>query len=213
GLSLDQATTLAIELNSGALTVPMSIIQQTTVDATLGADSLNKSLLAGLIGIALLACFMIAYYRWLGLLAVVALSVYGAIVLAIFKLVPVTLTLPGIAGFIISVGMAVDANVLIFERMKEEMLAGRALAGGIAEGFRRAWPSIRDSNVSTFITCVILYWFGNTFGAFMVKGFAVTLFLGVAVSMFSAITVTRTFLMALASSQTGRHLLTGGGAQ
>ena len=210
GVSLDEAKTLAIQLNSGALTVPMSIIQQTDVDATLGADSLNKSLLAGLIGIALLACFMIAYYRWLGVLAVAALSVYGAIVLAIFKVVPVTLTLPGIAGFIISVGMAVDANVLIFERMKEEMLAGRTLGGGIAEGFRRAWPSIRDSNVSTFITCVILYWFGGTFGAFMVKGFAVTLFLGVAVSMFSAITVTRTFLTAMASTQTGRRLLTGG---
>jgi len=210
GVSLDEAKTLAIQLNSGALTVPMSIIQQTDVDATLGADSLNKSLFAGLIGIALLACFMIAYYRWLGFLAVAALSVYGAIVLAIFKLVPVTLTLPGIAGFIISVGMAVDANVLIFERMKEEMLAGRTLGGGIAEGFRRAWPSIRDSNVSTFITCIILYWFGGTFGAFMVKGFAVTLFLGVAVSMFSAITVTRTFLTAMASTQTGRRLLTGG---
>jgi preprotein translocase subunit SecD len=210
GLSLADAKTLAVQLNSGTLKVPLKILQQTDVDATLGADSLSTSLRAGLIGIALVMFFMIAYYRWLGSLATAALFVYGAIVLAIFKLIPVTLTLPGIAGFIISVGMAVDANVLIFERMKEEMKTGRTLEAGVAEGFRRAWPSIRDSNVSTFITCVILYWFGGTFGAFIVKAFAVTLFLGVAVSMFSAITVTRTFLTALVSTQTGKGLLTGG---
>jgi preprotein translocase subunit SecD len=210
GLTLADAKTLAVQLNSGTLKVPLKILQQTDVDATLGADSLSTSLRAGLIGIALVMFFMIAYYRWLGSLATAALFVYGAIVLAIFKLIPVTLTLPGIAGFIISVGMAVDANVLIFERMKEEMKAGRTLEAGVAGGFRRAWPSIRDSNVSTFITCIILYWFGGTFGAFIVKAFAVTLFLGVAVSMFSAITVTRTFLTALVNTQTGKGLLTGG---
>ncbi|MBI4180643.1 MAG: protein translocase subunit SecD [Chloroflexi bacterium] len=210
GLTLDDGRNLAIQLNSGTLNVPLKIIQQTDVDATLGADSLSKSLTAGLIGIALLIFFMIAYYRWLGFLATAALLVYGAIALAIFKLIPITLTLPGIAGFIISVGMAVDANVLIFERIKEEMLGGLSSGAGVAEGFRRAWPSIRDSNVSTFITCIILYWFGSTFGAFMVKGFAITLFLGVAVSMFSAITVTRTFLTALVRTGAGKSLLTGG---
>ncbi len=210
GLTLADARTLAVQLNSGTLKVPLKILQQTDVDATLGADSLSASLRAGLIGIALMMFFMIAYYRWLGSLATAALFVYGAMLLAIFKLIPVTLTLPGIAGFIISVGMAVDANVLIFERMKEEMLAGRTLEAGVAEGFRRAWPSIRDSNVCTFITCVILYWFGNTFGAFIVKAFAITLFLGGAVSMFSAITVTRTFLTALVSTRTGKGLLKRG---
>ena len=210
GLTLADAKTLAIQLNSGTLNVPLTVIQQTNVDATLGADSLSKTLRAGIIGIVLLAFFMIAYYRWLGSLATAALLVYGAIALAIFKLIPITLTLPGLAGFVISVGMAVDANVLIFERMREEMAAGRSFEAGVAEGFRRAWPSIRDSNVSTFITCIILYWFGGTFGAFMVKGFAITLFIGVAVSMFSAITVTRTFLTAFVSTQTGKNLLAGG---
>jgi preprotein translocase subunit SecD len=140
---------------------------------------------------------MIYYYHLPGLIAAVALLIYTAIVLAVYKLIPVTLTLPGIAGFVISVGMAVDANILIFERLKEELRAGRMLHRAVDEGFRRAWPSIRDSNISTFITCPILYWFGSTFGAFMVKGFALTLFIGVAISMFSAVTVTRTFLSLL----------------
>ncbi|MDO8687157.1 MAG: protein translocase subunit SecD [Dehalococcoidales bacterium] len=210
GPVLAEARTLAIQLNSGTLNVPLTVIQQKDVDATLGADSLSKSLRAGLIGIAMVVFFMIAYYRWLGALATIALFVYGAIVLAIFKLIPVTLTTAGIAGFIISVGMAVDANVLIFERMKEEMRSGRTGEGGVAEGFRRAWPSVRDSNVSTFITCFILYWFGSTSGDLTVKGFAVTLFIGVAVSMFSAITVTRTFLTALVRTQAGKSLLSRG---
>jgi SecD/SecF fusion protein len=201
GLKIDEARTLAIQLNSGSLDVPLKIVQRMDVDATLGADSLRKSLLAGEIGLALVILFMLIYYRVPGLVAICALSVYGALLLAIFKLIPVTLTLPAIAGFIISVGMAVDANVLVFERMKEELRAGRTLVAAVEEGFRRAWPSIRDSNVSTFITCAILYWFGGTFGAFMVKGFAVTLFIGVAMSLFSAITVTRTFLRSLVSSR------------
>jgi preprotein translocase subunit SecD len=199
-MTLDEAKKLAIELNSGTLSVPLKILQQTDVDATLGADSLHKSLLAGLIGIACVAFFMIVYYRLPGLVATVALAIYAAILLAIFKLIPITLTLPGIAGFVISTGMAVDANVLIFERMKEELKRGLTLKMSVQEGFHRAWPSIRDSNISTLITCVILYWFGSTFGAFMVKGFAVTLFLGVAISLFSAITITRTFLTQLVNN-------------
>jgi len=202
GVTAAEAKTLSAQLNSGSLDVPLKIIQQTDVDATLGADSLSASLRAGLIGIACVIAFMIIYYRLPGVVATAALCIYAAILLAIFKLVSITLTLPGIAGFVISTGMAVDANVLIFERMKEELRIGLSLKRAVQEGFHRAWPSIRDSNMSTFITCAILFWFGNTFGAVMVKGFAVTLFLGVAVSMFSAVTVTRTFLTALVDSGT-----------
>jgi preprotein translocase subunit SecD len=205
-IPLDQAKILVNQLNSGSLDVPLTVIQQTDVDATLGADSLRKSLTAGLIGIACVALFMIVYYRLPGLVATVALGIYAAILLAIFKLVPITLTLPGIAGFVISTGMAVDANVLIFERMKEELKRGLTINKAVQEGFHRAWPSIRDSNMSTFITCIILYWFGNTFGAFMVKGFAVTLFLGVAISLFSAITITRTFLTQLVNNGMMKNL-------
>jgi preprotein translocase subunit SecD len=138
--------------------------------------------------------FMALYYRLPGLLADLALLVYATLTFALFKLIPVTLTLPGIAGFVLSIGVAVDANILIFERMKEELRGGRSLRQAIDLGFSRAWPSIRDSNLSTLITCGILYWFGNTFGASIVKGFSFTLALGVLVSLFTAITVTRTFL-------------------
>lgn len=148
---------------------------------------------AGAYGIILVAIFLIIWYRLPGFLAVLALGIYAVIILALFKLIPVTLTAAGIAGFILSVGMAVDANILIFERMKEEKRSGKALNTAVSEGFERAWLSIRDSNVSSLITSVILYWFGTS----MVKGFALTLFIGILVSMFSAITVTRTFLMAL----------------
>ena len=143
-----------------------------------------------MIGLIAVALFMILYYRLPGVLAVIALAVYAILVLAIFKLIPVTLTLAGIAGFILSLGMAVDANVLIFERMKEELKSGRSRGGSISEGFKRAWPSIRDGNVSTLITAVILFWFGTS----MIKGFALTLFVGVLVSMFTAIVITRAFL-------------------
>ena len=208
---ITEAQELANLLKSGSLPMPLKKppLYQESVSATLGTDSLVKSLLAGIIGVALVMAFMIAYYRSLGVVATLALFVYGGLSLTIFKLIPVTLTLPGIAGFIISVGMAVDANVLIFERMREEIKLGRTLEAAVSEGFRRAWPSIRDSNVSTFITCIILYWFGNTFGAFMVKGFAITLFLGVAVSMFSAIMVTRTFLNALIRTSFAKKYLLG----
>jgi SecD/SecF fusion protein len=201
GPSLKVAQNLSIQLNSGSLDVPLTIVQRMDVDATLGADSLKKSLYAGFAGLALVALFMLLYYRLPGLLAICALLVYGSVSLAIFKIIPITLTLPAIAGFIISIGMAVDANILVFERMKEELRSGRTLGAAVEEGFRRAWPSIRDSNISTFITCLILYWFGGTFGAFMVQGFAITLFLGVVVSMFSALIVTRTFLRVLVGSR------------
>lgn len=197
GLKLADAKNLVIQLNSGSLDVPLTVVQRTDVDATLGADSLTKSVTAGAIGIGIVILFMVFYYGIPGVIAAAALLIYTALVLAVYKLLPVTLTLPGIAGFIISVGMAVDANVLIFERLREELRAGRTLHKAVDEGFRRAWPSIRDSNISTFITCGILYWLGNTFGAFMVKGFALTLFIGVAVSMFSAVVITRTFISLL----------------
>ena len=204
GLSLDEASLLAIQLNSGSLDVPLAVIQEQDVDATLGADSIQKSLVAGGIGLALIVLFMLLYYRVSGFVATFALIVYGVVLTAIFKLVPITLTLPGIAALILSIGMAVDANVLIFERMKEELRSGRTLGAAVEVGFNRAWPAIRDSNVTTFIACIVLYWFGGTLGAFMVRGFALTLFTGVALSMFSAIIVTRTFLRFVIRAVTSR---------
>jgi preprotein translocase subunit SecD len=194
---LPEARTLVIQLNAGALPVPVSIEQERTVDATLGSDSIRKSLVAGQVALVIVALFMILYYRLPGALAGAALLVYTLVTLAIFKLVPVTLTLAGIAAFILSVGMAVDANILIFERMKEELRTGRPLGSAIDAGFGRAWTSIRDSNVSTIITCLLLYWFGSNFGASLIMGFALTLGLGVLVSMFSAIFVTRSLLRAI----------------
>ncbi len=195
GVDMKEAQTLSIQLNSGSLDLPLKIIQEQTVDATLGSDSIKKSVTAGAIGILLVVLFMILYYRMSGFVATLALMIYGLILLAIFKLVPITLTLAGIAAMVVSIGMAVDANILIFERMKEEMRAGRTLGAAVDAGFNRAWLAIRDSNVTTFIACIVLYWFGDTFGAFMVKGFALTLFIGVALSMFTAITVSRLFLV------------------
>jgi len=183
--TLEEARNIVIKLKYGALPVPLKVIENRTVGPTLGKDSVDKSIVAGLVGILLVAFFMLVYYRLPGLVAGLAL-----LVMAIFKLVPVVLTLAGIAGFILSVGMAVDANILIFERMKEELRHGRTLLSAIEVGFERAWSSIRDSNVSTLITCVVLFYFGSG----IVRGFAVTLFIGVLVSMFTAITVTRTLL-------------------
>ena len=188
--NLKEAKLLAQRLNAGALEVPITLISQQNVGPNLGRSSVEKSFLAGIIGLILVAIFMIIFYRLPGLLAVFALAIYGLIVMALFKLIPVTLTLAGVAGFILSVGMAVDANVLIFERMKEELRVGRDKLSAIDEGFRRAWPSIRDGNVSTLITCFILYYFGTS----MVKGFGLTLGIGILVSMFSAIVITKTFL-------------------
>ncbi|KKR03137.1 MAG: Preprotein translocase subunit SecD [Parcubacteria group bacterium GW2011_GWF2_39_13b] len=188
--TLEEAKTLVKRLNAGALPVPIKLINQETIGASLGKISLMQSLLAGLIGLLAVAVFMMLWYRLPGLLAVLALLVYTAVVLAIFKLIPVTLTLAGIAGFILSIGMAVDANILIFERTKEELKSGKSLGGAIDEGFKRAWTSIRDSNVSSLITCLILFWLGTS----VIKGFALTLAIGIVISLFSAITVTRTFL-------------------
>lgn len=195
--TIEDAEALVIQLKYGALPVPLQVIENRTVGATLGNDSVERSLLAGLIGLSAVALFMVLYYRLPGVLAVGALIIYTAISLSLFKLIPVTLTLAGIAGFLLSVGMAVDANILIFERMKEELRAGKSLKAAVRAGFNRAWPSIRDSNISTLITCAILFLFGANFGASIVQGFALTLAIGVGVSLFTAITITRTFLTAV----------------
>ncbi len=188
--TLDEAKQLVRRLNAGALPIPITLVSQQTVGATLGQESVDRSLFAGLLGVLLVSVFMIIYYRFPGVLAVCSLLIYTLLVLAIFKLLPVTLTLAGVAGFILSIGMAVDANVLIFERTKEELRLGKPMNFSIEEGFKRAWLSIRDSNVSSLITVFILGWLGTS----IVKGFAITLGIGIVVSMFSAITITRTFL-------------------
>lgn len=187
---IDEAQKLARRLNEGMLPIPAKLVSQNTVGATLGNESVKRSLIAGLIGLVLVGLFMVIYYRVPGFLAVAALSIYALINIAVFKLIPVTLTLAGIAGFILSVGMAVDANILIFERMKEELHADKPLGKSIEEGFRRAWSSIWASNASSLITCVILWYTTTGF----VRGFALTLAIGILISMFTAITVSRTFL-------------------
>jgi len=195
--TFDEARSLAAQLQYGALPIPFRVISERVVDPILGQDSIQKSILAGLVGVFMVLLFMAVYYRVPGLVADIALIIFALATFALFKLIPVALTLPGIAGFLISTGMAVDANILIFERMKEELRAGRTLGAAIEAGFDRAWTSIRDSNISTLITCAILFWFGSTLGAGAVMGFAVTLFLGVVVSMFTAITVTHILLRVL----------------
>lgn len=189
----ETAKTLARNLNYGALPVPIELISTQTVAGTLGDKAVRDGLMAGLWGIGIVALFMILWYRLPGALAVVALSIYVVLVLLLFKLIPVTLTAAGIAGFILSVGMAVDANILVFERMKEERRAGKTGEQSIESGFARAWPSIRDSNISSLITATILFWFGTS----VVKGFALVFGLGVVVSMITAIFISRTFLIAL----------------
>jgi len=201
--SIDEAKQLAIQLNAGALPVPIKLVEERNIGATLGSESVKKSLVAGLVGLLLVALFMIIYYKFPGFLAVLALTIYALIVLALFKLIPVTLTLAGIAGFILSVGMAVDANILIFERTKEEIAAGKTLGLAFEEGFKRAWSSIRDSNISSLITAGILYY--GTSG--LVRGFAVTLAIGILVSMFTAITVSRTFLRLFISTRFEKYLM------
>jgi preprotein translocase subunit SecD len=194
GLGREEAFDLSKLLNTGAFPIPLRVVQQQDVDATLGDQAVRNSVIAGEIALLLIMAFMILYYRLPGVMASLALVVYTSFVLAVFKLWPVTLTLSGVAAFVLSVGMAVDANILIFERMKEELRVGRNLIVALEDGFSRAWSSIRDSNISTLITCVILYWFGDQFDEAAIKGFAITLGIGVVVSMFSAITVTRTFM-------------------
>lgn len=188
--TVQEAKELVTRLNSGALPVPIKLISQQNVGATLGIDSLHKSIQAGLIGFAAVALFMVIYYRLPGLLAVIALCVYTLISVALFKMLGITLTLAGIAGFILSIGMAVDANILIFERMKEELRKGKNLNQALEDGFNRAWLSVRDSNTSSLITTFILGYFGSS----IIRGFAITLAVGILVSMFTAITLTRTFL-------------------
>jgi preprotein translocase subunit SecD len=200
---IKEAQQLAKRLNEGILPVPAKLIGQQNVGATLGKDSLKNSILAGIIGLFLVAVFMISYYRFPGLIAILALTIYAIITLAIYKLIPVTLTLAGIAGFVLSIGMAIDANVLIFERLKEELRAGKELNLSISDGFKRSWNSIRDSNISSIITCLILY-FGT--GSGPVRGFALTLLLGIVISLFTAITVTRTIFLLLASSPLKRYI-------
>lgn len=190
GFQYEEAKKMVDLLNAGALPVPAKIIEENTVGPTLGADSIHKSKIAGAIGLGIVMLFMIAFYRLPGLIADIALVCYSIILFALFKTIPVTLTLAGIAGFILSIGMAVDANILIFERTKEELRAGRTLFTAINAGFDRAFTSIFDSNMSTIITCVILYMLGTS----VVKGFALTLAIGVVVSMFSAITITKNFM-------------------
>jgi len=206
GLSYEEADSLSVQLNAGRLPVPLEVLYDQTVSPILGAGFVDMSVKAGIIGIILVMLFMIVYYRLSGVLACLALIFYGALVMAIFKLLPVTLTLAGLGGFILSIGMAVDANVLIFERMKEEFRTGRTLGAAIEAGFNRAWTAIRDSNVTTFIVCGILFWVGSTIVAGApVKGFAATLFIGVAVSMFTAIVVTRTLLRLFVGSRLAKR--------
>jgi preprotein translocase subunit SecD len=190
----DSANSLATTLRYGSLPVSLEIAQEQVIGPTLGEDSLNKSILAGIIGFAVVMLFMIIYYRLPGVVAVLAITVYGLVTFAIYKLIPITLTLPSIAGFLLSTGSAMDANILMFERMKEELRAGRNLHQAAELGWSRAWPSIRDSNISTFITSVILFIFGSAMGASTVKGFALTLALGIVISILTAVIVTRTFL-------------------
>ena len=185
---------LAVTLRYGRLSVPVEVVESRVVGPSLGADSLQKSLLAGLIGFIVVALFMIIYYRLPGGVAVLAVAIFAGINFAIYKLLPVTLSLAGIAGFLLSTGSALDANILIFERLKEELRNGRTLKQAIDLGWKRAWPSIRDSNIATIITSIILFWFGSAYGASIVKGFALTLFIGVIVSLFTAIFVSRNFL-------------------
>ena len=205
GFTLDSAKNLALTLNAGALPVPISIIKQQNVDPSLGQDSIKKSLIAGGIGLIAVALFMVLLYGLPGFIAVLGLIIYGLITLAVYKLIPVTVRLPGLAGFILSIGMAVDANILIFERMKEELRKGHDQKSAMELGFGRAWDSIKDANIATLITTFILFnpldWnFFNTSG--LVRGFALTLFLGVVIGLFTSIFVTRTLLRNLYAKKT-----------
>lgn len=199
GFSIDEARELARNLNAGALPVPISLISQKTIGPTLGALSVQESLRAGMLGFLAIILFLIFFYRLSGVLASLALMVYVLLILALFKFISVTLTLAGIGGFILSIGMAVDANILIFSRIKEELEKDRTFSTSIEEGFRRAWPSIRDGNMTTLIVAVILFSFGTSF----IKGFALTLSVGILLSMLSAIFVTKTFLRCFAFTRLG----------
>ena len=202
----EEARTTSIQLESGRLPVPLKLIQESDVDALYGSESLRNSLMAGFIGLGLVVIYMLVYYRMAGLVASLALVFYAVVVLATFKLIPITLTLSHIGGFILSIGLAVDANILIFERMKEEIRIGRTLASSMEVGFSRAWPAIRDSNISTIITCGVLLWFGNRLGGGLINGFALSLLIGVLASMFTAVVVSRNLLQVLAWIGMGRRI-------
>ncbi|MBZ0294470.1 MAG: SecD/SecF family protein translocase subunit, partial [Anaerolineae bacterium] len=193
----DEARTLALQLRSGALPIPLSVESTEQVGASLGQESINRSIRAGIIGVVTVLTFMLVYYRVPGIAADLALAVFIVLNMAVFKIIPVTLTLPAITGFLISIGTAVDGNILIFERIKEELRSGKDLNSALGMGFNRAWTSIRDSNLSTIIICGILFLFGQTPGASVVSGFAVTLALGLIINLFTAVIVTRTFLYIL----------------
>jgi preprotein translocase subunit SecD len=192
--TVDSANALAVQLRYGSLPIALKVAESRVVGPTLGKDSLNKSMVAGIVGFIIVVLFMLIFYRLAGGVAILAIASYAVITLALYKLLPVTLTLPGIAGFLLSTGGALDANILIFERLKEELRSGRNLLQAVDLGWKRAWPSIRDSNIATLITSAILFWFGSSFGATIVKGFAITLALGVVISLLSSIFITRTFL-------------------
>ena len=202
----ERARTVSIQLRSGSLPVELELIQERNVDATLGSDSLRKSMIAGAIGLALVLVFMVLYYKIPGVVAALALILYAVVLLALFKLIPVTLTLSGVAALILSIGLAVDANILIAERTKEELRMGRALLASITTGFDRAWPSIRDGNISTIITCVVLFWFGDRLGTSLIQGFALTLGIGVVVSMFTAFFASRVIMRSIAGTRLGNRL-------
>ena len=192
--TVDEANSLAVQMRYGSLPIPLKVVESKVIGPSLGKESLNKSILAGIIGLIVVTLFMVLYYRFPGFIAILSIATFALLTLAIFNIIGVTLTLPGIAGLLLSTGSALDSNILIFERMKEELRNGRTLGQAVELGWKRAWPSIRDSNLATIITSGILFWFGSTFGATIVKGFAVTLALGVFVSLFCSIIVTRTFL-------------------
>lgn len=190
----ESALDLANYLRYGALPVPLKVVETNLVGPSLGQDSLNKSLIAGLVGFTIVVLFMALYYRLPGVVADISIIIYALIAFALFRWIPIVLTLPGIAGFLLSTGSALDANILIFERLKEELRAGRSLMNAMDLAWKRAWPSIRDSNIATLITCGILFIFGSAFGATIVKGFSITLALGVVISLFTALIVTRTLM-------------------
>lgn len=190
----EEANSLAIQLRYGSLPIPLKVVETRIIGPTLGADSLQRSLVAGLIGFAIVILFMGIYYRLPGITANISILMYAVILFAIFKLIGVTMTLPGIAGIMLSTGSALDANILVFERLKEELRGGRTMRQAFGQAWNRAWPSIRDSNIAALITSAILFWFGSTFGATIVKGFSLTLAIGVVISLFSSLFITHTLL-------------------
>jgi preprotein translocase subunit SecD len=203
--TITDAQNLAALLKYGALPLPLNVVSSQEIAPTIGQQALEFSIRAAIVGLGMVVLFMLVYYRLPGLLADIALILYALLLFAVIKLLGVTLSLPGIAAVILTIGMAVDANILIFERMKEELRAGRTMASAVDLGFKRAWPSIRDSNFSTLITCLILYWFGNNFGATLIVGFAINLALGVLLSLFTAVVVTRNFLHVLQLANISQH--------